>query len=506
LAALVAVCWTAPAAAAIDDQPPDLIASSTTLAKVRALYQRSNAPIPRNATTIEIWKLQQDGQTGTQRDWLIGKDERSETVLGPLVSQAGIYNGAHWQQNRNGITFTYAGFHQRDDVDERTWESRNVRDVRLVGESVPENAYVVELSPPGGRLEWLFIDKRDGQIVRRERVERRRRFVTTYQDFKPFDGELLPDRVRTVDSFGNERELTLISRTLDTTPDPRDVEIPASRRQFVEFPAGASTVRLPVRFVNGLLVARVACGPHVYEFLLDSGAAGIVIDPLVAETLNLERYGSHVGSALGPFAEETSIVPVMTFGSLRMRNVVSRVVPVPLRADERTRIAGLMGFDFFADTVVHIDPERGIVEALPHQAFRPPPETAPLALALDDKQPAIRTRVGSVAARVILDTGANRTVFTPDFARRADLAIDRDDPAASPLHGVGGTGSAESVRLNTIEFDGMILDDRIADVSTADFGVEDIDGILGTDITRDFDLYLDYRANAAYARRLRRVQ
>ena len=504
LAVLAAVCWSSPAAAALDDAPLGVIPSSTTLAKVRALYERAHlAAHTKNATLIETWHLQQDGESGMFRDWHLGKDVREMTTLGPLVYENGIHNGTHWQQNRNGITFTFAGYHERDAIDERAWASHDERDVRLIGESVPANAYVVEVDPPRGRLEWLFIDKQNGQIVRRERMEKRRRYVTAFEDFKAFDGVLEPSHIRMTDSLGNEREQTIATRLLDSTPDPKDVEIPASRRSFVEFPNGISTVRLPVRIVNGLFVVRVGVDYHFYDFLLDSGAAGIVIDPSIVESLGLERLGARVGATLGPFAESTTIVQTMTVGPLHLHNVVTRVVAVPFRADERTRIAGLLGFDFFADTIVHVDTERGFVEAIAPAAFRTPAGMTTVPLALDDKEPAARARIGNVEARVILDTGANRTVLGAAFADRADLASERSLSIASRFRSVGGIGMAATVRVHTLDFGGSALHDPLVDISSAELGVEDVDGVLGTDLLRNYDIYFDYHANAAYVRRLK---
>ncbi|GAC1402386.1 MAG: hypothetical protein NVSMB64_02170 [Candidatus Velthaea sp.] len=500
-----------PAMAAIDDPPASLIGTSTTLAKVRSLYERAHGVAhTKNATIFEDWRLMQDGQTGSLHVIRLGKDYRETTTLGPLVYENGMHGGTRWQQNRNGLTFVFSGFHERSAIDEKVWESReikDVRDVRLIGESVPVNAYVIDVNPRTGRHEWLFIEKRTGVIVRRERIEKHRRYVTAYDDFKQFDGTLEPSHIHTTDSLGNERDQMLLSRVLDTTPDAkdvRDVDVPPSRRTLVEFPFATNVVRLPVRVANGLYVVRVGIGRNTYDFLLDSGAAGIVIDPAIAESMNLERYGQRVGATLGTFSESTSIVPSMTVGTLRLRNVVARVVPVPFRADDRTRIAGLLGFDFFADTVVHIDHERNVVDAHLPATFKPPAEAVPLPLALDDKQPAVRAHIGSVAARMIVDTGANRTVLESAFADRADVITDRSAMIASRFRGVGGIGTAQTVRLKQLEFAGAIFTDAMIDVSPAELGVEDIDGIIGTDLLRDYDVYFDYRSNLAYIRTIKR--
>ena len=83
------------------------------------------------------------------------------------------------------------------------------RDVRLAGESVALNAYVVEINPPAGRREWLYIDKRTGNITRREYVERRRRYVSTYDDYRAVEGS--PNRRASAPPIhsGNEREADL---------------------------------------------------------------------------------------------------------------------------------------------------------------------------------------------------------------------------------------------------------------------------------------------------------
>ncbi len=512
LVAGVLVSIAAPALAAVDDEPSGLIPSSTTLAQVRALYERAHPrEHGRNVTILEDWRLQQDGTTGTYRVNRLGRDEREVTQLGPLAYARGVLHAVHWEQNRNGIVFTYPGVHeQHDAADERAFrDPAEEHGVRLIGESVPLNAYVVELNPAGGRHAWWYVDKRSGAIVRRERVERRRRYVTTYDDFRPVDGVLEASRIRQTDSLGNEREQTLISRTLDDTPDLRDVEMPASRK-LVEFPdkpasekAGADksgALKLPVRFVNGLAVVRVTVGRGAYDFLLDSGAAGIVVDPGVVEQQGLERYGNRVGSTLGAFPESTTIVGQMSVGPLKLRNVVARVVAVPFHPDERTRIAGLLGFDFFADAVVHFDPERNLVEALAPERFRAPADTSAVAIGLDDKTPAVRVRAGSAAARVVLDTGANRSLFETAFADRADFAPDR---VASTQHfrGMGGFASAETTRMPALELGGLWTRDATVDVSSADLGSEDVDGIIGSDLLRAYDVWFDYRTSAVYLRR-----
>ncbi len=496
---------TVPATAAVDDEPGGLVTPTATLARVRALYERAHAhEHTRAATVIEEWRLFQDGTVGSFRVNRLGKDVRETTTLGPFAYERGVLRGQRWEQNRNGIVFTYPGVHeQRDAVSDHAFrDASDERDVRLVGESPSLSAYVVEVNPPNGRHEWLYVDKRTGNLVRREYVERRRRFTSTYDDYRLVEGVPEPSRIRTVDSLGNEREQILVSRTLDTTPDPRDVDIPPSRR-VVEFPEKQTTVRLPVRFVNGLAVVRVIVGRGAYDFLLDSGAAGIVIDPIVAEQQGFDALGKRVGSTLGTFPESTAVVPQMTIGGLRMRNVVARVVKVPFRIDDRTHVAGLLGFDFFADTVVHVNVGKSLAEAIAPERWRAPADTSTVGIALDDKTPAVAARAGSANGRVVLDTGANRTVFETTFADRGDFSPDRV-ASTMHVHGMGGFMSAETTRVPAFEIGGIWTRGATADVANADLGADDIDGIIGTDFLRSYDLWFDYRQNDVHMRRAKR--
>ena len=124
-------------------------------------------------------------------------------------------------------------------------------------------------------------------------------------------------------------------------------------------------------------------------------------------------------------------------------------------------------------------------------------------IALDDRTPVVRARADNVTGRVVLDTGANRSVFTPPFASRADVAFD-PATASAQFRGLGGTGTAETIRLKSFDIAALPLLDPVVDVSNANLGAEDVDGTAGTDLLHAYDLFFDYRAGALYVRRSRK--
>ena len=175
------------------------------------------------------------------------------------------------------------------------------------------------------------------------------------------------------------------------------------------------------------------------------------------------------------------------------------MLTIPFVVDDHTHIAGLLGFDFFADTVMHIDLERGVVDAIVPASFKPAADPIALPLALDDKTPDVRAKIGGSYGRIVIDTGANRSVFTTAFASRADFST--EGSGNTRFRGVGGTGIA-AVHVREFELAGP--DDRRAGRRhEADFDAEDVDGTVGTDLIRGYNVPFDYRAGMLHTERPR---
>jgi hypothetical protein len=72
------------------------------------------------------------------------------------------------------------------------------------------------------------------------------------------------------------------------------------------------------------------------------------------------------------------------------------------------------------------------------------------------------------------------------------------------VRGIGGVANAESARIPALELGGLWARDVVADVSNADLGTDDVDGVLGTDLLRAYELWFDYRTAAVYVRKAKR--
>jgi hypothetical protein len=113
----------------------------------------------------------------------------------------------------------------------------------------------------------------------------------------------------------------------------------------------------------------------------------------------------------------------------------------------------------------------------------------------------VRARADGAWGRMVLDTGANRSILTTGFADRADVVTDAA-AGITRFRGVGGVGVGEAVNVKMFDLGGLTVPDIVVDVSSADLGTEDIDATIGTDVSQAFELYFDYRSATVYVRRV----
>jgi hypothetical protein len=93
-------------------------------------------------------------------------------------------------------------------------------------------------------------------------------------------------------------------------------------------------------------------------------------------------------------------------------------------------------------------------------------------------------------ARLILDTGADRTVITPRSLRAAGVG---NRPVASGrIHGATGTAEVQAYQIESIEI-GAARVDRLL-VLSHDINLPESDGLLGRDFLEHFKVTIDNRA------------
>jgi predicted aspartyl protease len=93
-------------------------------------------------------------------------------------------------------------------------------------------------------------------------------------------------------------------------------------------------------------------------------------------------------------------------------------------------------------------------------------------------------------ARLILDTGADRTVITPRSLRAA--GVGNRPTASGRIHGATGAAEVDAYQIESIEI-GAARVDRLM-VLSHDINLPESDGLLGRDFLEHFKVTIDNRA------------
>jgi predicted aspartyl protease len=504
LAATQVPVWAV--AARYDAPPANLTPADETLDQVMTRLRAARY----NGVSVyrERWKVESAGLEGTTTIGRYGEDVRVDRQFGPFVSASGTYHGQEWHTTYNGQTVLKSGIHRREEIDSLALERGHLDEsdgVTLLGMSASPRAYVLQVSPRGGRLKWLFVDPASGRVVHAESVYGHQRLIIDYGDFRTEGKRTFAHASRWVYADGTDPGTeTLVNDEED--PAGLDLRIPPSTRDLLEFPPGVTHVEIPSKFLDNHVIIRITIGGRGLDCFLDSGASSIYLDPRITHQLGLPQYGKTVAQSTHAITLSQTIVPEIDVAGIKMHNVAITSGPMDQLVTGDVEAVGLVGFDFINGAVIHIDYQHEKVEAIRSDDFHP--ETIPgvfaIPVALDDGVPLAPVKVGdTVSRRFIVDTGSSLVMLFSQFAEaHPDDVEDQgrgEDLSAKGAFlflfwGVGGLGSMRPTELKSIQFGQTKFADfmTMRTVSAGDFEGDDFDGLIGTEFLRFFDVYFDY--------------
>ena len=504
------------AADTLTNAVPGLQPTSATLQQVVALYHKAVEAAYTPAYSQE-WSITTSGLHGTEILLRNGRNWWENETLGPFTTLYGRKDGQDWFQNENGYTVLVHDAHHMYGVSNGAVASAIAGDIEpgvtLLGEvDSPIAAYVVDVNPPQGRHEHLFIDKTTGDLIRREEFSYGQRFVTTYDDFRETQGVRAAWHVRYTDGHPeNDDDEQMVSFSIGAPQATHAFDIPTDRRVVVEFPAGQHVVTLPVTIDEyGRIIVHASIAGRGVDFQLDSGASSIVLDDQVAKQLGLPTYGTSIETTAGSYTAHRVVIPEVRIGDLRMHNIVADTFPFTDQEDEATKIVGLLGFDFIADTVLHVDYYHHKVDAIDPGFFTAPATARMLTIDLDDRVPFAPGSIGGVTgSHFIIDTGADlTTVFSSFAATHPDAVRDTGlgktirmgtefDPEADA---VGGTFTEQPAEVSSFQVGSLNFTNWLLMVGHTPASYNDTDeiGLVGADFLSLFDVWFDYSNSAIY--------
>ncbi|MEA2718778.1 MAG: hypothetical protein QOJ39_642 [Candidatus Eremiobacteraeota bacterium] len=490
--ALAALLLAPPGVARADVAQPDALPDARTIRiNVRTA---EHAPAAYRETVVVV---SSDGTATTERRYVRGDDERTVDDDGTFHTENGSVGGKRWLQNRNGQT-----------VDDRADPGRAAPErVRTAVSRTSAGTYVVAVLNAKGRGRKEYVDPVTWRILRRERIVASGTIVTTYEDVRDDGGRVFAHRWHVDDPVQQTTSDGRVTEYVPGAVSDGDLARPPSRRTLVRFPDGVTSVILPAEFDRHVYV-RVTIAGRGLDFVLDTGASGIVLDAKTARELGVRLYAEHSNVLAGRTTYARAVVPEIRTGPLVMRDVAVIVVPLGWKEREHVRVAGLLGFDFLAQLGVTIDYERKRVTVVPSAAFAAPSD--PRASVLDTRLgrgiPLVTASLdGAFAERVGIDTGGIGAFLLFDyFTRRNPAPLPGIDgfvagSGDTSLAGVGGGFAASPAFVSTFELGGFRFRNVTGyRVTSEQSFTQDSDGVIGEGLLRYFTLDLDYANQRVY--------
>lgn len=542
LAFALAAALIAPALAAddkkLDAPPPNISPTTATLSQILKHYTQATGRLTAGTanTRQETWSFTKAGLPGTETLVRSGLDYRSRIVSGPLVEEYGQFLGHAWYRDQNGVVSPvespdYTSFEMllfMRNVDEAQ-DPKN--DVTVLGEvQDPKPAYVLEIKTTGAKHpDFAFYDKATGLIDRFESVDDDTRTTITYDDYRATNGLTQPWHIHYTDGTAAlDDDFVRQSIVIGKAVEPSTFAIPASKFDFASYSGHQS---LPAQVFHDvwdlqagenfhrveapILVVRLNVGGRGLDFAVSAAQPISLIDFDVAQQLQLPSYGKTT-HADGKSVSYDTIIPQATLGTgFTLRNWAVHATPFHYHVSYDTKIVGLIGYDVLSTGVFKIDYMHSTLDLYPPSAFdgSGPPEVKDafmMPLDFDTGVPFITGVIDSHAtSNVMFDNDFETSFIFGGFTRRYPDSVKDADTGKThstttvPFADSKGYGKDVQIWLATIPliqfgpayFAGLPM---VASDGDIDIGGHEVDAVMGGDLLRFYDVYLDYPHNRVF--------
>jgi hypothetical protein len=530
---------TSPALAAANDTldapPSGITPTTTTLAQIFKAYDAATGRITPGIadTRHEAWTFTKAGLSGTETLVRSGTDYYSRIARGPLVDEYGQFFGHGWHRDPNGVvtpvsTPQYTSFEMLRSMRNLEDAEDPKNDVTVLGEVLtPKAAYVVQIKPSGEKHpEFAFYDKQTGLVDRFDLVADDTRITITYDDYRASDGLTQPWHMHFTDGTAAlDDDFVRRSLTIGKPVDIKQFAIPTSNFAFVYYNGHQS---LPVKIyddywtiysskgsyteVAPTIVVRLYVAGRGYDFAVSAGEPRSLIDFDVAEQLHLPSYGQ-VTHAEGEDVSYDTILPQADWAAgLLLRNWVLHATPFHYHLNEGTKVVGVIGNDVLASGVFKIDYVKSVLDVYSPSAFDgPQPAEArdayTLPIEFDSGLPFFSGSIGGeTTSNILFDNDFDMSMVFGTFTTRypnvaKDLDTGKSHTATmipfADTHGYGEEVDTWLAKIDDLQFGPAHFGDIpiLASDGDSGFGARDVDAVMGGNLVRFYDVYLDYRHN-----------
>ncbi|MDQ6823530.1 MAG: aspartyl protease family protein [Candidatus Eremiobacteraeota bacterium] len=444
---------------------------------------------------------------GSFHTWQAGERERSDENLG-IRSQTVLRSGEReFIINSSGNVRRLHGLLVRRQRSEDFIESADFLDrpeystlVSRVTLPSGAEAFDIAVSPPGGQPLNVDIDAKTLMIDRLAYVDSDALTTIDYSNYKSISGALIP--FAEVTSDGNHQyDITQITTDVrvDKPIDESVFAVPKTTQIETDKP-----ITIPIRERRGHLYAAVSLRGRTYDFLIDTGSQGIVVDSRIAgDTLLLPQGSLEVSGARRTGGLGLASLDSVQIGGARLPVKVVSVLDLTSATGGTMEIDGILGYPFFAAAEVRIDPV-----AMTMTFSRPgmlPPGKEKFDVDVDRELPEVLASVDGTEGRFLIDTGnGNELLIFHRFAQAHPGRIPYAGKSPTSNFGVGGSTQAVSATISELDLGPFRLFNRRGNIMLTDTGAfaDQFDaGNIGLPVLRNFTTTFDLANEAMYLER-----
>lgn len=449
------------------------------------------------------------GLRGIFHEWQDGDKQRRDETLGLRTQRVLRVTGQLWMQDGDGNIRELHGLVARrqvteDFIDTAAFAS-HPESVSYVSRSTLSDGrevYRLRISPPKGESYVVGLDTKTYLIDEKSYVDGDGTATSTYSDYRVVDGMLIP--YVELDSSGDHRYDVTSHVTNVAVNEPIDRAIFAPLRPLTV--TNANPVTVPIAQHAGLLFVHVTVAGKPYQFLLDSGAQGIVFDPRVAHELKLTPQGELEIRGAGRVQAEGMIeTPEMRIGDVLLPAHIATVVDLSKIIDSSVQIDGILGYPLFAAAELKFDPD-----AMTLTIAKPGTLTADgtkLSVDTDRQLPELLASADRSEARFVIDTGnSNEVLLFKKFIDDHPGLVQIAGHGFVSNRGVGGSTAAVGILLGDLNIGPYHLYNRNANVILATGGAfadRNDGGNIGYGVLKNFIATFDLANHALYLAKAR---
>ncbi len=408
-----------------------------------------------------------------------------------------------WVRNSNGNVQQLTGVLRRRALTEEFVASgaflHAADGVRFAGFGTIDGrrTWKVEVDAAGGDPETLWIDVESGLPLRTEYLDDDGPTYVDLSDWRDVGGTKVAFRSVTTDG---EHAFDTIEQTssvaLGRPIDPQ-VFAPLAGARLIA--TGVQTV--PLLDDGSRVAARVEIAGKPYTFLIDSGSGNVLLDARVARSAGLREMGAlEVLGAARTGGLRVARLPRLAIGTAELDDLVVSTLDLD-SAPGGLHVDGILGYPFFATSVVQLDFANHVMRFGPPQSLPPAGDRIPLDT--DREVPEAVFRIdASVDAPFLVDTGnAGGLLLYAPFVALHQALVPAGAGDGTRYVGIGGSNRTYRSHLDAFQLGTTVLAPQSVDVILAKDGAfaDRIDaGNVGLGVLRSFVVTFDYADHALY--------